>query len=83
MRKILVEVYVPAAGQKHDFFLPCHLMLHEVLEMVSKAAAELSGGLFKSDADTVLCSRADGTVLNINSSVTELRLRNGSQLMLV
>lgn len=83
MRKVLVEVYVPAAGQQHDFFLPCHLMLHEVLEMVGKAAADLSGGLFKNDAETVLCNRADGAILNLNASVAELKLQNGAQLMLV
>jgi len=83
MRKVLVEVYVPAAGQKHDFFLPCHLMLHDVLTMVGNVATDLSGGRFKNDADTVLCRRADGFMLNINLTVAELQLQDGSQLMLV
>jgi len=83
MRKVLIEIFVPAASQKYDVFLPNHLLLSEAVKMIGKAAADISNGLFQSDEDTVLCNREDGAILNVNLSVEELKLRNGSQLMLI
>ena len=35
------------------------------------------------DDTTVLCSMEDGKMYNVNSSVEELHLKNGSKLMLI
>lgn len=83
MNKVLVEIYIPVAGKCYDMFIPTHLMMHEVLEMVCKLATQLSGGLFIADENTAICNRIDGTILNINLSVNELGLKNGSKLMLI
>ena len=83
MRKVLVEVFVPAAGQTHDIFLPGHLVLGEAVKLVSKAAADISEGLFEGSENTVMCLRGDGVILNMNLTVDELKLQNGSRLMLV
>jgi len=83
MHKILAEIFVPAANQKYDVFLPSHLLLGDVVRMLGKTAEDISGGLFQEDGDTVLCYRSDGSILNINLSVEELKLTNGSQLMII
>ena len=38
---------------------------------------------FVPNEQTTLCRREDGMILNINLSVYELGIRNGSQLMLI
>lgn len=83
MDKILVEVYVPVLGTAWDMFIPQEVPMYEVLTMMKKAAADLSAGMFKADENTAVCHREDGTILNINLSVYELGLRNGSKLMLI
>jgi len=83
MNTILVEVYVPAAGKTYDMFVPKHLFLHQVLALVEKMVKDLTGEMFLPNQDTTLCSRKDGAILNLNLTVYELGLKNGSKLMLV
>lgn len=83
MNKILVEVHVPVAGKSFDMFIPTHLMLHEAMLLIKKIAMEMSDGLFVASSETTLCNRSDGSILNINLSVYELGLKNGSKLMLI
>ena len=83
MNKVLVEIYVPVEQKAYDFFLPLHLPLYEALRMVVKIVTEVSGGLFTANGETTLCGRVDGSILNINLTVHELGLKNGSKLMLV
>lgn len=83
MNKILIEVYVPVAEEEYDIFVPANLMMSEVIRLISKVITELSEGLYDAGSDAVLCNREDGTIYNINLSVDELGLRNGSRLMLI
>lgn len=83
MDKVLVEIYVPALNRTFDMFIPRHLPMAETLELIKKAVTEMSGGQFAADRNTALCNRADGSIININLSVFELEIRNGSKLMLI
>ena len=83
MDKILVEVYAPILGKSFDIFIPQESQMFEVLDLVKKAISDMSDGLFTANESTALCKRADGTILNINMSVYELGLHNGSKLILI
>lgn len=83
MNKVLVNVYVPILNTSYDMFIPPHSMLHEVLELIKKAVAEMSDGRFIPNQDTVLCDRITGGALDINKTIYELDVRNGTKLMLV
>ena len=83
MEKILVGIYVPVLGCSYDMFVQPESPMHEMLVLVKKAVTEASDGMLTTDESTVLCHREDGTILNINLSVYELGIRNGSKLMLI
>lgn len=83
MNKVLVEVYVPVLNHSFDIFIPLQSPMYEVLELIKKAVADISDGRFIADKNTTLCHREDGTIININLSVYELEIRNGSKLMLI
>ncbi len=83
MDKILVEIFVPVLNESFDIFIPLQSPMHEVLELIKRAVDEMSEGSFASDEGTAICNKRDGTILNINLSVYELNLRNGSKLMLI
>lgn len=83
MEKALVEVYVPVLEYSFDIFIPLSSPMYEVLELVKRAVKEMSDGRFVADENTAICHREDGTILNINVSVYELGIRNGSKLMLI
>lgn len=83
MDKVLVEVFVPALNEAYDMFIPLRSPMYEVLELMKKAVTELSEGQFVANQNTALCHRASGAIININRSVFELNIQNGSKLMLI
>jgi len=83
MSKILVEVYLPAADKTYDVFLPLESKIYEVIQMLSSIMGDLAGGFFTASDDTVVCYRDTGAVLDINKSVYELSLLNGSKLIII
>jgi hypothetical protein len=83
MERVLVEVFLPAAGSSYDIYIPLDSRMSEVLILVSKVIEDLSKGKYKITEETVLCDRASGIIFNINLSVAELGIKNGSKLMLI
>lgn len=83
MDKVLVEVYVPVLDRSYDIFIPLRSPMFEVLELIKKAIKEMSDGRFIANENTAICHRENGTIININLSVYELEIRNGSKLMLI
>jgi len=83
MEKVLINIFVPALNRTFEVFIPLRSPMHEVLELIKKAVTELSDGRMVMDESTTLCHREDGTIININLSVYELGIKNGSKLMLI
>lgn len=83
MDKVLVEIFVPVLDRSFDMFIPKSSSMAQVLELIKKAVKEMSDGRFVANENTALCHREDGTIININLSVAELEIRNGSKLMLI
>ena len=83
MEKALVEIFLPAANASYDVYIPLTVKMHEVLLLVSSVITDLSEGKYKATGDSVLCDRDSGKIFDINSSVAELGIQNGSQLMLI
>lgn len=83
MKKVLVEVYVPVIEARYDVFIPCASQMSEVLELLKKAVADLSDGQFIPTGETTLCYRESGAIINVNMSLYELGIHNGSKLMLI
>ena len=83
MDKVIIEVYVPALDQAFDIFIPLRSQMHEVLSLIKKAIMDLSDGYFVATDETAICYRETGKIINVNMTVFELGIRNGSKLMLI
>lgn len=83
MDKVLVEISVPVVGKTFDVFIPQTSKMSEIISLVSKSVSDLSGGKFKSDESTIICDADSGQIFNINLSIYELEIKNGSKLMLI
>lgn len=83
MDKVLVEVFVPVLDRSYDIFIPLRSPMYEVLELIKKAIKEMSDGRFIANENTAICYRENGAIININLSVYELEIKNGSKLMLI
>ncbi len=83
MEKILIELYVPILEASYDVFIPPQPMMADVLQLMSKAIAELSEGRFVPTESTTICDRATGAILDVSKTALELNIQNGSKLMLI
>lgn len=81
--KVLVEIHVPVSGEKFDVFLPLDTRMSDVILMVCSVINELSAGKFRAGKDAVLCNADTGIIYNVNITVAELEIQNGSRLMLI
>lgn len=81
--KVLVEITVPAAGEKYDVWIPLESKMADVLSMVSSALSDLSNGRYTAAGDVILCDANSGAIFNVNMEVAELGIKNGSRLMLI
>ncbi|WP_078556663.1 methyltransferase [Bacillus alkalicellulosilyticus] len=82
MNKILVEVYVPVLNNHFDVYLPLTSKVYEIKILLVRALEDMTAGYFISH-ENVICDRHTGEVLDINKSVLDLELINGSKLMLI
>ncbi|MEO2076657.1 MAG: EsaB/YukD family protein [Bacillus sp. (in: firmicutes)] len=84
MNKVLVEIFLPAANTSFDVYLPLESRMSEVLVLVSTLLSDLAAGKYKATAgNAVLCDASTGIIFNINMTVSELGIQNGSKLMLI
>jgi hypothetical protein len=83
MHKILVEIYNPASNNTYDVFIPLKSPVYEVVYLLSNTISELSQGYYKATEQTILCDRESGNLFDINKTIEELGLKNGSKLMIL
>ncbi|MEH7115071.1 methyltransferase [Neobacillus niacini] len=83
MHKILVEIYNPASNNSYDVFIPLKSPVYEVVYLLSNTISELSQGQYKPSEQTILCDRKTGNLFDINKTIEELGLKNGSKLMIL
>lgn len=81
--KALVEIFVPAAAQKFDVYIPLDCKMSQVVTMVAGALSDLSDGSYKATREAVLCDADTGLIYNVNIEVAELGIKTGSRLMLI
>lgn len=83
MKKILVNIFVPILGVDYDVFIPNDSKMSEVAELLKRAVVELSDGQFIVSSATAICMCSTGAILDINHTVYELGIKNGSKLMII
>lgn len=83
MNKILVEILVPKIESNYEILIPINKKVFNVIKLVSKAVNELSYGGFPVDGEFILINYRTGEVLDINKSIKESEITDGSKLILI
>lgn len=83
MKKYLVDVYLPAAAQHLNVFLPANKQIGEVVQLLVAIADPLSGGSYKGTSDAMLLNADSGDPYEPYATVEETGIRNASRLILI
>ena len=83
VEKLMVEVYLPAAGRTFEVRLPAGLRIRAAGMLLSMLLSEATDGLYQPSRSGVLMWRDSGRMLSGQKTLWESGIQNGSRLMLI
>ena len=83
MERIVVNVYLPAAGKGFDVRVPLDLNVEFLASIVAKALSPLSEDNFLPSSISCLAHRDTGILLNPTQTLRQCGIDQGSSLILI
>ncbi len=81
--KILVEVIVPMIEERYQIFIPVNKRISSVILLLEKSIKELTGGYYPKKDDAILINASTGSMYDVNITVKESKMINGSKVILI
>ena len=81
--KILIELEIPLIEKRYDLFIPINKKVGTIKKLIEEALVELSDGAYVISEDTNLYSKEDGAIYDVNKTVRDTDLKNGSRIILL
>lgn len=81
--KVNVEVVVPALEEQYNVFIPVNKKTIEIIFLLNKAINDMSSGCFPLNDELTLVDGFNGSVYNVDKTVKENKILNGSRLILM
>lgn len=81
--KINVDIFVPCLNETYNLFIPVNKTVGEVLTLVNKALNELTDGSFPISNNLSLINLYTGVLYNLEYSIKNNKIENGSRLVLI
>lgn len=83
MNKVLIKLYVPIMEYEYDVWIPVNKKVHNVILLLLKGLNELSTGEYEPTKMPMLYDKMTAKLYNINLTVKENNIINGSELILI
>lgn len=83
MEKVLVKIYVPMLEKIYDIWIPSHKKIGNVILLLTKIINELNDGEYKVKKMPILYDKATAEIFDVNLSIKESTIRNGTELVLI
>ena len=81
--KLLITLDIASISQSFEVLVPDFLKVKELIPLFVKIAEELSGKMYQSSGIEFLCSCAENTLLDANSTLGEYHIKNGDRFILL
>ena len=81
--KVLVEVIVPLLENRYQVYIPINKRISTVIKLIEKALREITNGYYPNKENSVIIDAESGNVFDINITVKESKMINGSQIILI
>lgn len=80
---IQVEVHVPAVGQSYEFEVNEHANVADIVKELASMVSAQVGRSWANPDQLMLCYQEAGTVLPLQKTAYQCKIRPGSRLLLV
>ena len=81
--KILIEVEIPLIEKKYDIFIPINKKVGTIKTLLEQALVELTDKAYKPTEEANLYSKETGNIYDVNRTVRDTDLKNGSRIILI
>ena len=81
--KLLVNISIPAIGEKYDVLVPDFLRIKSVIPLIAEAVENLSNHMYVSSGAECLCSADKNILLRHNATLKQYGIQNGDHLIMM
>ena len=81
--KILIELEIPLIEVKYDMFIPINKKIGTIKALIERSLIELTDSAYIPRTDTNLYSKETGDIYDVNKTVRDTDLKNGSRIILI
>ena len=83
MNKVLIQVIVPLVSEKYEIYVPVGKRISSVIKLIVKTINELTGGYYPIKENALLVNKATGNLYDINITIKDAKIINGSEVILI
>ncbi len=81
--KILIELEIPLIEKKYDLFIPINKKIGTIKALTENALKELTDNAYIPRNDSNFYSKETGEIFDVNKTVRDTELKNGSRIILI
>ena len=82
--KILIEVIVPLLEENFEIYIPVNKRISTVSKLIEKSLNEITNGYYPTQKEnSVIIDEESGSVFDVNLTVKESKMINGSKIILI
>lgn len=81
--KILICLYIPLIEKSYDLFIPINKKIGTVKRLIEEGLVELTDNSYIIKENTNFYSKDTGDIYDVNLTVRDTDLKNGSKIILI
>lgn len=81
--KILIELEIPLIEKKYDLFIPINKKIGTIKKLIESSLSDLTDNDYEIREDANLYSKDTGEIYDVNKTVKDTDLQNGSRIILL
>lgn len=81
--KILIELEIPLIEKKYDLYIPINKKIGTVKTLIEDELIELTDYAYVKKDSTNLFSKDSGEIYDVNMTIRDTDLKNGSRIILI
>mgnify|MGYP003292347215 CR=1 FL=1 len=81
--KILIGLYIPLIEKNYDIYIPVNKKIGTIKKLIEEGLVELTDNSYVIKEDSNFYSKETGTIYDVNKTVRETDLKNGSRIILI
>ena len=81
--KILIELYIPLIEKSYDLYIPINKKVGTIKRLIEESLVKLTDNAYIPKEQTNLYSKETGQIYDVNKTIRDTDLKNGSRIILI